>query len=101
MIPVYKTHIRPILEFSSSVWFTQYIGHLKLLEFPQRRWIKQISGLEYLPYSRHLEILNLYLVRGRHLRSDLIKCWQNFHDQSAIEPLHLFQLPPKPYNMRP
>ena len=45
MVTVYKTHIRPLLEFSSCIFYNEYIGDLKLLESPQRRWTKNKSGL--------------------------------------------------------
>ena len=94
MIPINKTHIRPLLEFSSSLWFTLYIGDLKKLESPQRRWTKQITGLESLPYSERLKVLDLYSVKGQLICHDLIMCWKIFHNLSVIQPSDMFQLSP-------
>ena len=90
MMTVYKTHIRPLLEFGSVVWNTGYVGDLKLLESVQRSWTKQVDGLSELDYSQRLSILNLYSVQGRLLRADLIKCWKIFHKQSAVSPSDIF-----------
>ena len=92
MLTIYKTHIRPLLEFGSPVWHTGYLGDLRLLESVQRRWTKQIDGLHDLSYFVRLKSLNLYSVQGRLLRADLIKCWKIFNNQSAIAPLDLFTL---------
>ena len=92
MLAIYKTHIRPLIEFGSTVWHTGYLGDLKLLESVQRRWTREIEGLAELSYSERLKDLNLYSVQGRLLRADLIKCWKIFHGQSSIAPSVLFTL---------
>ena len=89
---IYKTHIRPLIEFGSTVWHTGYLGDLKLLESVQRRWTREIEGLAELSYSERLKDLNLYSVQGRLLQADLIKCWKIFHGQSSIAPSVLFTL---------
>ena len=71
MLPLYITHIRPLLEYSSSLWNLGYVGDLKLLESVQRRWTKSIRGLEELEYAARLRALNLFSVKGRLLRHDI------------------------------
>lgn len=90
MMTIFKTHIRPVLEFGSPVWNTGYIGDLKLLESVQRRWTKHIDGLSDQSYADRLKTLNLYSVQGRLLRADLIKCWKIFNNASSISPQDLF-----------
>ena len=94
MVTILKSHIRPILEFGSTVWNTGYLGDLRLLESVQRRWTKCIDGLVDLSYADRLKSLNLYSVQGRLLRADLIKYWKIFHKQSAISPSDLFTVSP-------
>ena len=93
MLPLYITHIRPLLEYSSSLWNLGYVGDLKLLESVQRRWTKSIRGLEELEYAVRLRALNLFSVKGRLLRHDIIKIWQIFHGKCAISPDDLFTPP--------
>ena len=42
----------------------------------QRRWTRQVLGLTGLDYGERLRLLNLFSIRGRFLRSDLIKYWK-------------------------
>ena len=94
MIPIYKSHIRPILEYSSCLWNTGYITDLNLLEKIQRHWTRQIQGLENLRYEERLQSLSLYSLHGRLLRADLIMVWKIFHSESTINPDDLFILNP-------
>ena len=94
MKALYISHIRPLLDYASCVWFSGYVENLKLMESVQRRWTKNISGLEILSYSDRLIHLDLYCIHGRLLRANLIKYWKTFHGLSAIKVLDTFQLAP-------
>ena len=72
MKTVFISHVRPILDFASVAWFTGYSEDIKLLENVQRRWTKRITGFHDLSYIERLAQLNLYSVKGRMIRSDLI-----------------------------
>lgn len=88
------SHLRPLLEFASPVWNTGYLGDLRLLESVQRRWTKRIIGMADVPYSDRLKALNLYSIKGRLIRADLLKCWKIFHGKCGVEPRDIFSLPP-------
>ena len=94
MISPFVSHIRPLLNFASPVWNTGYLGDLHLLESVQRRWTKNIDGMTELSYAHRLEALNLYSIKSRLLRADLLKCWNIFHDKGGIQPTVLFVLAP-------
>ena len=56
MIFLLVTHIRPVLEYSSCLWYTtRYVNNMRLLEKVQRRWTKQIEGLSDLSYADRLK----------------------------------------------
>ena len=74
MLTLLISHIRPILEYGSQVWNTGYVGDLILLESVQRRWTKRIDGLEDLSYEQRLIELDLFSVKGRLWRSDMLYC---------------------------
>ena len=76
MVQVFVAHIRPIIDFGSVVWNTGYVGDLRMLESVQRRWTKKVVGFADLPYSTRLSLLNLFSIKGRLLRSDLILVWK-------------------------
>ena len=88
------THIRPIIEYCFCVWSTGYQGDLRLLESVQRRWTKQISSVNSLEYADRLRTLNLFSVKGRLLRADLIQCWKIFHGVSCVDVSDIFLLTP-------
>ena len=92
MMSIYKAHIRPLLEFSSAVWNTGYVGDVKLLERVQRRWTRAVDGLGGMSYADRLSVLDLYSVKGRLLRADLMKVWKMFNGLSAVSPGEIFQM---------
>ena len=94
MVKLFVTHVRPILEFASPVWNTGYVMDLSLLESVQRRWTKHITGCEGMTYDQRLRTLDLYSVKGRLLRADIIKCWKIFNGMSPIVPSDLFTMSP-------
>ena len=94
MLSLFVSHIRPLLDFASPVWNTGYLGDLHLLESVQRRWTKNIDGMTELSYAHRLEALNLYSIKGRLLRADLLKCWKIFYGKCGIQPTDLFVLAP-------
>ncbi len=76
MVTLFTTHIRPLLDYCSTVWCVGYVDDLNLLESVQRRWTKQVVGMSELDYGARLRALDLFSIRGRFLRSDLIKYWK-------------------------
>ena len=95
MVFLLKTHIRPIMEYSSCLWHTGYLSDLRLLENVQRRWTTQIDGLRELSYPARLNALNLYSVQGRLRRADLIQYWKILNGRSTISPADMFHLAPE------
>ena len=93
MLPLFTTHVHPLLEYASSVWNLGFVGDVRQLESVQRRWTREIHGLEGLDYSQRLRTLNLYSIKGRLIRHDFIKYWQIFYDHSAITHDDLFPRP--------
>ena len=96
MLFLWKTHIRPIIDYCSVIWNTGYLEDLHLLEGVQRRWTKSITGMDNLSYGERLSRLKLFSVQGRLLRSDLIQYWKILNNKSCITPDILFTLQPHP-----
>ena len=92
MMHILKTHIRPILEYASPVWNTGYVQDMKRLESVQRLWTRQIKGLEGKEYGDRLRSLDLYSIKGRLLRADMIKSWKIFNGNSPIQPADLWDI---------
>ena len=84
MLEVFDTYIRPLVEFATPLWNTGYIADSRKLESVQRKWTAQITGFENLPYNERLERFDLYSLKGRRTRYDLIKVWKILHSKSPI-----------------
>ena len=92
MLDLYTSHIRPKIEYASSVWNVGYKGDDKKLERLQRRWTRNIHGLENLQYHERLQCLNLFSVQGRLLRYDLIQVWKIISGNSCIPIQTMFEI---------
>ena len=92
LLNVYRSYIRPVLEYGSIIWNVGYVCDLISLERVQRRLTKAVCGLENLPYHDRLKALNLHSFRGRLLRSDLIFVWKVFNNLTSVSPNQIFIL---------
>ena len=92
IMTTYKSLVQPILEYGCTVWNLGYLGDLRKLERIQRRWTREIRGFESLSYSERLRRLDLFSVKGRLLRADMILTWKIFAGKCAIRPSQVFVL---------
>ena len=94
MIPVYKTLIRPHLEYCVQLWNpAPEHGNWSLilqLESVQRRFTRMIDGVGLLPYSERLEILKLTTLTERRCRGDLIEVFKAKNSFSKLNGVFSF-----------
>ena len=80
MLRVYKTLIRPHLEYCVQLWNpAAEHGNWSLIlriESVQRRFTRMIEGVGLLPYSERLQILQLTTLAERRSRGDLIEVYK-------------------------
>ena len=72
--------MRPMLEFSSTVWNPVTKQNIRKVESVQKRFTKRLVGLSKISYNRRLEMLNIESLEERRLRSDLIMCYKILRD---------------------
>ena len=84
MVTLFISHIRPILDTASSVWGVGYVTDMILLEGVQKRWTKEIKGMSRRSYGARLTSVGLFSIRGRMLRTDLIKVWKAFNGVTDV-----------------
>jgi len=72
LTPLYKSLVRPHMEYCCSVWNPHFRKDIELIEGVQRRATKLVKDVEHLHYNDRLEHLGLMCLRTRRIRSDLI-----------------------------
>ena len=76
IVTLYKSMVRPHLEYGNAIWGPTYMGDLKLVEGVQRRATKMIPHLYNVPYEDRLKELNLPSMEYRRKRGDMIQCFK-------------------------
>ena len=76
ILHLYKSFIRPKLEYAFVVWNPYFVKDIELLERVQRRITKIPPELKNLPYTERLARLNLTSLRERRHRGDLIETFK-------------------------
>ena len=80
-VKLYKSFVRPILEFANAVWTPILQRDLLLLESVQRRATRVPFGRTRPQYSERLSLMNLTSLTQRRLRGDLIVTFQALTNQ--------------------
>lgn len=92
ILQLYKSLIRPHLDYSIQAWRPYQQKDIKLLEGVQRRTTKIIPELKSKPYHERLKELNLMTLEDRMRRADLIQTYRIFTGIDNIKPTDMFQL---------
>ena len=88
-LSLYKTQIRPIVEYASPAWSPHLKKDKDKLEKVQRRATKLVPNLQDLPYTERLKHLGLPTLLYRRDRQDLIQVYQILNDEKHVLS-HLF-----------
>ena len=76
LLALYKTYVRPQVEYCSTVWNPHLLRDINLIESVQRRFTRSIPGLSQLGYRQRLKCLKLETLEYRRLCSDLVQCFK-------------------------
>ena len=82
---LFKSLIRPHLEFSNCIWGPSSRGDQKLVERVQRRATKMVPELRAKPYSVRLRLLDLPSLTYRRLRGDMVVIYQILHHTMDLQ----------------
>ena len=78
-LSLYKTIIRPILEYGNCIWSPLFIRQSIILEKVQRRATRLLNELNDLSYVERLQHLKLPTLKYRRIRGDLIQMYKIVH----------------------
>ena len=74
-LKLYKSMVRPHLEYGNIVWHPLYKRQSSAIEKVQRRATKILRECQNMSYPQRLNYLNLFTLKGRRLRGDLIEMY--------------------------
>ena len=92
ILPLYRTLVRPHLEYCVQFWSPSLVKDVELLERVQRRATRMIPELRKLPYEVRLQKTGLYSLSRRRIRGDLIQTFKFFKGIDRVRATDLFKL---------
>ena len=90
MLQLYKTLVRPYLEYCVQFWSPHYRKDVEALERVQKRFTRMLPGLEGMSYKERLDKLGLFSLERRRLRGDLIEVYKIMRDIDRVDSQNLF-----------
>ena len=91
-LKLYKSVVRPHLEYASTIWYPMYKKDIILIENVQRRATRLVKCIKHLPYEERLIRLGLPSLEYRRDRADLIQVYKIMHGIDKIDKDKLFTL---------
>jgi hypothetical protein len=85
IVPLYKSLVRPLLEYAVQFWSPDLKKDIQRLEKIQARATKLIPNLRNLSYEQRLDALDMYSLEMRRLRGQLIQVFKIIHRIDNIE----------------
>jgi len=84
LMNLYKSMVRPHLEYCSTVWSPHYVKDKQMLEKAQHRFTRMFTHLKKLPYEVRLEELGLWSLEERRNRADIIEVFKMVKQLSSV-----------------
>ena len=76
IISLYKSLVRPNLEYCVQAWCPYFNKDMEVLERVQRRATRMIEGYWDIPYEERLKLTGLQSLKNRHIQGDLIEAFK-------------------------
>ena len=83
-IGLYKTYVRPHLEFAIQAWSPWTQADKDLLESVQERAVKMVSGLVGKTYLEKLAEVSIPSLEARRRRGDMLEVWKIMHGKDDV-----------------
>ena len=92
LLPLYKTFVRPRLEFSVAAWSPWTEADVRTLEKVQERAVRLISDRRGTIYEGRLASVGLSSLRERRVRGDAIETFKTLRGFNRIDAKQLFEI---------
>ena len=90
---LYKSLVRPHLEYGSTVWSVICKKDAIIIENVQRRATKMLPSIQNLSYTERLRYLGLPTLQYRRIRADLVEVYKIINNVDKIDSSKLFPRP--------
>jgi len=97
---LYKSYVRPLLEYSIQAWSPHLKKDINCLEQVQKRATKLVVGLKKREYADRLRALGLTTLEKRRVRGDLIETFKIVTNREKVEMEDFFVSNNSNYNLR-
>jgi len=91
MVRLYKSLVRPHLQYCVSAWSPHYLKDKELLERVQHRFTRMFKDLRQRNYDERLKSLNLWTLEERRNRQDLIEVFKMYKGFTRLSIDELFE----------
>jgi ribonucleases P/MRP protein subunit RPP40 len=92
MLSLYKSLVRPHLDYCVQIWNPHLEKDILLLERVQKRATKMIQGLQKISYEDRLNRVNLTSLAKRRLRADLLETFKILKGYEKLNSETFFEL---------
>ena len=84
LLRLYKSLVRPHLEYCVPVWAPHYLKDKALIESIQRRFTRMIPSIRKFSYEDRLIKLGLWSLEDRRIRADLVEVYKMVYGLSSV-----------------
>ena len=92
MLILYKTLVRPVLDYCVPLWLPNAKKDILKLEKIQKRFTKMIEGFKTKLYEQRITKLGISTVEDRFYRADMIQVYTILNDNKKIYPTDFLEL---------
>ena len=85
LVPLYKTFVRPKLEYAGAVWCPWMQKDKEVLEKVQQRFVRMLSDVKGASYEEKLKAIGLTTLNERRVRGDMIETFKVMRGFDRVE----------------
>ena len=89
---LYKTYVRPHLEYVVQAWCPWTMGDKEVLEAVQRRAVRAVTNIKGRTYEERLKELGLETLEDRRRRGDLLQAYRVLTGKDNVDPSTWFSM---------
>ncbi len=93
MLTLYKTLVRPHVEYGNTIWSPKLKRVIKSLEAVQRRATRMVPEIAHLSYQERLQYLKLPSLVYRRHRGDMLQVYKILHHDYDLDSEKFFKSP--------